>query len=137
MEIRHVLFETSRFNLSKVGEHFINPCCFGEDFAQWLANRLAQHGVTVRAPYQEDWGWQFSAEDANGRYYVGVGGNSFENPTNPDVGEWRVMLSKRRTIMERLKGKNKLAESEPILMLVQKILQAESEFANIHMETTL
>jgi hypothetical protein len=29
----HILFNTSRFNLSTVGEQFINPCCFGEDAA--------------------------------------------------------------------------------------------------------
>jgi hypothetical protein len=28
-----ILFKTNRFNLSKVGEHFINLCCFGEDLA--------------------------------------------------------------------------------------------------------
>jgi hypothetical protein len=137
MEIRDVLFETSRFNFSKAGEHFINPCCFGEDFGQWLANKLAKHGVSVSILYQEDWGWEFSAADANGRYYIGVGGNSLEDVTNPDRGEWRVMLTKRRSIMEKLKKKNKLGESEPILLLIREILQAEPDFSNLHMERDL
>jgi hypothetical protein len=31
MNALRILFKTNRFNLSKVGEHFINPCCFGEN----------------------------------------------------------------------------------------------------------
>ncbi len=38
MEI--LFFETDMFNLTKEGEHFINPSCFGEDFANWLKLRL-------------------------------------------------------------------------------------------------
>ena len=26
----HVTFKTERFNMTEVGEHFINECCFGE-----------------------------------------------------------------------------------------------------------
>jgi hypothetical protein len=48
MNALHLLFRTNRFNLSKVGEHFINPCCFGEDLAAWLGGRLREKGVEVR-----------------------------------------------------------------------------------------
>jgi hypothetical protein len=40
------------------GEHFINPCCFGEDLAAWLRSRLAEKNVHAGTPYQEDWGWE-------------------------------------------------------------------------------
>jgi len=55
MNALHILFRTGRFNLSKVGEHFINPCCFGEDLAAWLRVKLVEKGVEARQPYQEDW----------------------------------------------------------------------------------
>jgi len=32
---------TDLFEHKKVGPHFINPCCFGEDFAGWLSTELA------------------------------------------------------------------------------------------------
>jgi hypothetical protein len=32
MKAVDIVFKTSRFNLSKVGEHFINPCCGEEAF---------------------------------------------------------------------------------------------------------
>lgn len=46
-----ILFQTNRFNLSAAKEHFINPCCFGEDLAEWLREQLAKKGVSADAPY--------------------------------------------------------------------------------------
>src|SRR6266513_835232 len=40
MNALDILFRSGSFNLSKVGEHFINPCCFGEDLAAWLRIKL-------------------------------------------------------------------------------------------------
>lgn len=67
---RDLLFETARFDLSVVGAHFINPCCFGEDAAAWLRARLVERGVDAGAPFQEDWGWGLGATHAGGRYFV-------------------------------------------------------------------
>lgn len=58
MNALHILFKTGRFNLSKVGEHFINPC-FGEDLTDWLGGKLTERGVVTRKPYQEDWDGNF------------------------------------------------------------------------------
>lgn len=40
-----ILFDTNRFNLSEVKEHFINPGCFGEDLAVWLRAKLIERGI--------------------------------------------------------------------------------------------
>jgi hypothetical protein len=45
-----LLFETDRFNLSEVGDHFINPTCFGEDLAAWLRTKLIEQGVEAGEP---------------------------------------------------------------------------------------
>jgi hypothetical protein len=50
-----LLFRSSRFNLSEVGEQFINPCCFGEDLAAWLREKLSASGMQVDPSGQEDW----------------------------------------------------------------------------------
>lgn len=136
MDICDILFESSRFNLSAVQPHFINPCCFGEDLAQWLADKLPKHGIkTTRTPYQEDWGWEFWAGDTESSYYIGIGGNSAEDSADPNRGAWRVMITKRRSILEKLTGKNKLEQREPIIRTIWTILEAEPEFSNIHFES--
>ena len=76
MNALRILFKTNRFNLSKVGEHFINPCCFGEDLAVWLRIKLSERNVEVREPYQEDWGWELPAMQESDSYYLCMSGNA-------------------------------------------------------------
>lgn len=120
-----LVFHSDRFNLSEVKKHFINPCCFGEDLAQWLAGKLRELGATVGEPYQEDWGWEFQAEYAGARYYVGVGGNAEEGAGKPNFGEWRVILSKRRSLLQALGGRGRLEAGDALAALVRNLLRRE------------
>ena len=70
MNALRMLFRTNRFNLSKIGEHFINPCCFGEDLAAWIRVKLIEKGVQARDPYQEDWGWEVPVMCGSNSYYL-------------------------------------------------------------------
>jgi len=104
MNALHILFRTDRFNLSKVGQHFINPCCFGEDLAAWLRLKLIERSIEVREPYQEDWRWELPAMHGSDSYYLCMSGNSDESSNNRDEGEWRLIIEKRRSIGQRLRG---------------------------------
>ena len=126
-----LFFETDKFNLSVEHENFINPCCFGEDFTEWLKPRLENCGVTVEDIYQEDWGWEMSCKENNQGYYLGVGGLPEED--NPNKGEWRVMFTKKRSLTEKVFGKNKLSQTENIISCVQKIL-SDTKFSKIQFE---
>jgi hypothetical protein len=51
-----VVIDTDLFEHRKVKPHFINPCCFGEDFAAWLKQELsrsAAQGMEFSEPVQE------------------------------------------------------------------------------------
>lgn len=65
----HVTFATDVFEQKTPQAHFINPCCFGEDCARWLADCLKEKGFVAEAVFQEDWGWCFYV----GKVWVGVG----------------------------------------------------------------
>ena len=41
MDLESMTVETDLFEHREVKPHFINPCCFGEDFAKWLRHELA------------------------------------------------------------------------------------------------
>ncbi|HIP81922.1 MAG TPA: hypothetical protein EYH16_05870 [Leucothrix mucor] len=127
-----ILFETDKFNLTKEGEHFINPGCFGEDFANWLQPKLEVHKITVLDTYQEDWGWEIWCSHNSQDYYLGVGGVP-DATKSTDFGEWRVMFTKKRKLTESLLGKNKLVTSEKIISIVKSILEKE-KFSNISFE---
>ncbi|HYX67548.1 MAG TPA: hypothetical protein VE825_00325, partial [Terriglobales bacterium] len=57
-----ITVETDIFEHRHVKPHFINPCCFGEDFAAWLREQLStlsSSGFVFSDPAQEDYGWGF------------------------------------------------------------------------------
>ena len=86
-----ILFQTNRFNLSEAKEHFINPCCFGEDLAEWLREQLAKKGVSADAPYQEDWGGEMPARQGSQGYFLGATECPSEGAVDKNDGEWRIM----------------------------------------------
>jgi hypothetical protein len=134
MNARHVVFRTSRFNLSKVGAHFINPGCFGEDLAAWLWDRLRQEGIDLGEPYQEDWGWGLPVNNGGQSYYLGVGGNADGSSDNRDEGEWRVIVEKKRSIGRRLSGRGKITGDDKLLLAVKEILMADPSIRDVHVE---
>ena len=67
--------ETDAFEHREVKPHFINPCCFGEDFAAWLKRELsplADAGFTFSDPIQEDYGWGFWASHGKDPFWVAL-----------------------------------------------------------------
>lgn len=98
--VAHV--RTRRFNFTEVRPHFINPCCFGEDFAAWLADEiapLAGQGYEISLPIQEDYGWGLWVSRARARVWIALssmqdGGEVGAAPADPSAqGEWMVSVA--------------------------------------------
>lgn len=67
--------ETDLFEHREVKPHFINACCFGEDFAAWLKQELSRHTdlrFEFSEPIQEDYGWGFWAKREKDRFWVAI-----------------------------------------------------------------
>lgn len=64
---------SDRFEATIPGETFINPRCFGEDFARWLQTRLSERGLNISDPIQEDFGWVVLAMVADRKFTISVG----------------------------------------------------------------
>jgi hypothetical protein len=64
---------TDRFEATTPGENFINPRCFGEDFAEWLQTSLMERGHEVSNPIQEDFGWVILAAVADRKFTISIG----------------------------------------------------------------
>lgn len=65
-----IMVETDLFEHREVKPHFINPCCFGEDFVGWLKQELSQSPglvLDLSEPIQEDYGWGFWASPTQGK----------------------------------------------------------------------
>jgi hypothetical protein len=129
-----LLFRSSRFNLSKVGDHFVNPCCFGEDLAAWLREKLSDRGIHTDAPGQEDWGWYLGLSHGGDKYLLGINGNPNETSTNENDGEWRIVIDKSRPLSQRLRGAGKITRDNPVAATVEEILRAEADFHDLRRE---
>src|SRR5262245_33137028 len=73
--MERITVETDLFEHREVKAHFINPCCFGEDFAAWLKQELARFmelGMELSEPIQEDYGWGLWASREKDRFWVAV-----------------------------------------------------------------
>lgn len=71
----NVTIETDVFEHREVKPHFINPCCFGEDFAVWLRGGLSPltaEGFDFADAIQEDYGWGFWASRGGDRFWIAV-----------------------------------------------------------------
>ena len=134
MNALDILFKTNRFNLSKVGDHFINPCCFGEDLAAWLRLKLGERGLRANDPYQEDWGWELPVVASSGSYYLCMSGNSDQSSADADQGEWRIIVEKKRSIGQRLTGQGNIGAGDELIRIVKEILSAEPEIREVHLE---
>jgi hypothetical protein len=70
-----ITVETDRFEHREVKPHFINPCCFGEDFAAWLRQEILRLGdldFNLSEIIQEDYGWGFWASRGKDRFWVAL-----------------------------------------------------------------
>jgi hypothetical protein len=71
----NITIETDLFEHREVKPHFINPCCFGEDFAAWLKEHLsslANSGFSFSEIIQEDYGWGFWARHGKDPFWVAI-----------------------------------------------------------------
>lgn len=119
----NVSFDTDRFNLTQVHEHFINSCCFGEDVATWLKSELENRGTWEITLYQEDWGWELELTLHGKTYFVGVGGVS----KRQNLGRWTLILQRKRTLMDRFRGKSKtVGRDSPLFKDIVEILDSSS-----------
>ena len=88
-----ITVETDLFEHREVKPHFINPCCFGEDFAAWLRGELApltSSGFELSDIIQEDYGWGFWATHGKDPFWVALG-YCEEGPTQ-EPAQWMVSI---------------------------------------------
>lgn len=75
MDIASMTVRTDRFDHREVKPHFINPCCFGEDFARWLRQQLTaltDEGFELSEPIQEDYGWGLWASRGRDPFWIAL-----------------------------------------------------------------
>jgi hypothetical protein len=92
-----VTFESAAFNMTQPKPYFVNPCCFGDDVAEWLIRELRKQGIrTDEKPGQEDFGWYLNFDAAGVGHTFVIG----HRPTSEtEEGTWVGWLERKRGLI--------------------------------------
>ena len=126
-----IVFETPRFSLAEP-----KGGSLGEDVLRWLSGKLELHGAQTVKVYSQRWGWEMDVRHNVTTYLIGASGRRRENPTAPDDGSWRITVTKRRSIIDRALGKNKMSKTDPLVWLIESALNAETDITNVRREAS-
>jgi len=130
----HVTFVTKLFNTEEVKDYFINPCCFGDDCAQWLIDRLVSQGSEKvdERPTQEDWGWFFSVTMGQRDFMICVG--LCEDEEAPIT--WMAFIdSQLGRSIGKFFGRSDDAELLAACQAVDRALKSASEISDVRWHT--
>jgi hypothetical protein len=122
-------FSTRRFDISIEPENDINPIP-GHGVLTWIRGSLPQSYATTE-PQTEDWGWYFYAEAGGTKYLAGASGEPRE--AEPDV-DWIVQLQTQPTLMDKLKGRNKLLAHDALSAEIEHLIFGQPDFLEVSVE---
>jgi hypothetical protein len=122
-----ISIRTDLFEHREVKPDFINPCCFGEDFAAWLKQKLDglhSRGFTFSDSLQEDYGWGFWASHGKDKFWIAlsyVGDGPQEEPA-----EWVITVCPPNVVSRLLRGKDSQAAWNELHRRVSEALEADN-----------
>ncbi|GMU66800.1 MAG: hypothetical protein AMXMBFR36_30740 [Acidobacteriota bacterium] len=119
---------TDLFEATTPGEHFINPRCFGEDFATWLRERLVSGAIETSEPIQEDFGWVLLLGRPPRRFTLALG--IMDESIGKVPATWRIDVSFERGLngLRSWIGRPPVAELDAVFERVRAVLSAEPRF---------
>ena len=125
-----IRFTTDLFDVSKERPNEINPI-HGESLLLWLAER-ARGRVQIPEPEAEDWGW-YSDIVWDGRSYM-LGASAWDEEETGGRREWVLQVVKKRSMKERLLGKEQMTSQDECLQFFLKLLQGEPSFQDVSLD---
>jgi hypothetical protein len=124
---RLITFETGLFDPATEPENPINPI-HGASVLDWL--RAHVDGLALSEPAPEDWGWYACATHAGADYLIGAS----LDPGPSGRHTCMVNVEKRRSLFEKLCGRGKMRDDDPVLAALLSALRKEPAFSAIDCE---
>ena len=125
-----IVFETPRFKVSEPRE---DHC--GLDVLEWLSPKLALHGAQAGRKYPDRWGWEMEVRHNDTTYLISATGARCDDAMQND-GVWRITVTKRRSILDRALGKNRMSKTDPLLWMIESALHAETDISKVRREAS-
>ncbi|QEG41242.1 hypothetical protein [Roseimaritima ulvae] len=124
-----ITFQTDKFDPRGESENPYNPIA-GEGVLNWLRTRLAP-AIALSKPEPEDFGWCCSVTVDECVYFVVASADlDQESPI-----EWALQIDKRRSLMDKLRGRNQHGPDDPLTAAIKSAIDTEQEFREISIDT--
>lgn len=120
-------FTSSRFDASEEAPNPINPIA-GQAVLQWIRQQLAASPYTATEPAPEDWGWYMDVSAGSAMYLVGASGEPEEGVRDTT---WTIQVDRHRTLMDKLKGRNKLTATDEWIVWLTQLVRSEPSFSAV------
>ena len=131
MQMAHLItFGSTKFDVTTETPNPVNPIA-GESVLQWLREKLSDSPYEATVPATEDWGWYVYVKGAGASYLVGASADAREPSRNID---WTVQIHKQRSLKDKITGANKLTADDPLSVLIERIIRAETDISGIEVD---
>ncbi len=125
-----ISFESKQFDLENEERNPINPIK-GKSVGEWLGNLLREEGANVSDLDAEDWGWYSYAIYRGNKYLIGF--IAHPGKVENEAPEIIIQVDKRRSLFDKVLGKNKLTHSDPLLSTIERHIKGIEDVANIEL----
>ncbi|MGJ4926679.1 hypothetical protein ACQR1I_01640 [Bradyrhizobium sp. HKCCYLS2038] len=120
----HVIyFTTDRFDPATEPPNPINPIP-GHSVLAWLCSELQALGYDTTDTGAEDWGWYAYTKSGPMTYMLGASGE----PKSGKHFHWIIAITERRSLRDRLFGRNKMLADDELAATVEQLLRAQDDF---------
>lgn len=124
-----VTFKSSTFNMSEPREYFVNPSCFGDDLAKWLAEQLRSKGYQAsEVPGQEDFGWYFTFVESGVEHCFVIGHRAGDDDTEY---LWIGWLERSRGFVASVLGGRQRDVQPDAAGAIHEILSSSPQIQNV------
>ena len=103
----------------------------GEALANWLADALRSSGFDVSEVWDEDHGWDFSLTHDGSNYLCACSIAADETSR-----EGHVVLGKDRSLMDQIRGRNKLQMEDAVATAIAATLEESADVRNLESDVS-
>lgn len=120
-------FKTSKFDPAAEPPNPINPIR-GQSVLKWLREHVIPDATE---PDYEDWGWYSELEFAGSKYLIGSICHDVDESPAGLLRDWMIQIHKRRSIGDRLLGRNRIRPDDPVAAQIVAALRGDPAFVDV------
>ena len=134
MNFAHFIFATAAFKDGEASLARNVNRITGHELALWLSAELRMRGHAVSDPWAEDHGWDFDVTAGNSSYLCVCAIMFGDEGQAEQAGEGNVSIDKKRSMMDRLRGRNLLSSDDEVVAACRTVLQSCPDVAKLEIE---